>query len=42
MKAERPSGKISDVFNFLKKGNRAPLSIEEIGRLTSRGWAGKR
>jgi AbrB family looped-hinge helix DNA binding protein len=30
VKAARPSGQISDVFNFLKRENAPSLSIEEI------------
>jgi bifunctional DNA-binding transcriptional regulator/antitoxin component of YhaV-PrlF toxin-antitoxin module len=42
MKAERPAGKISDVFNFLKRKKGPSLSIEEIDKIAKRGWAGKR
>ena len=42
MKAVRPTGHISDVFNFLKRENRPSLSIEEINEIAARGWAGKR
>jgi AbrB family looped-hinge helix DNA binding protein len=42
MKAVRPAGKISDVFNVFKRGNRRPLSIEQINAIARRGWAGKR
>ena len=42
MKAVRPTGRISDVFDFLKKKNGPSLSIEEINRIAARGWAGKR
>lgn len=42
VKAARPTGQISDVFNFLKKTNRRSLSIEEMNEVTARGWAGKR
>lgn len=42
MKAARPTGKISDVFNFLKRKNGPSLSIEEINEVAARGWAGKR
>ena len=42
VKAARPSGKISDVFNFLKKENGPSLSIEDINKIASRGWSGKR
>jgi bifunctional DNA-binding transcriptional regulator/antitoxin component of YhaV-PrlF toxin-antitoxin module len=42
VKAARPKGGISDVFNFLKRENGASLSIEEINKVVARGWAGKR
>jgi AbrB family looped-hinge helix DNA binding protein len=42
MKAARPAGHISDVFNFLKIENGPSLSIEEINMVTAQGWAGKR
>jgi AbrB family looped-hinge helix DNA binding protein len=42
VKAAGPTGKISDVFNFLKKENGPSLSIEEINKVAAEGWAGKR
>jgi len=42
VKAARPTGKISDVFDFLKKENGPSLTIEEIDEIAARGWAGKR
>ncbi len=42
LKAERAAGKISDVFNFLKRVNGPSLSIEEINEVARRGWAGRR
>lgn len=42
VKAARPTGKISDAFNFLKKENGPSLSIEEMSEIAARGWAGKR
>ena len=42
MKAVRPTGKISDVFDFLKRDDGASLSIEEINNIAARGWAGRR
>ena len=42
VKAARPKGNISDVFNFLKRENGPSLSIEEISKVVARGWAGKR
>ena len=42
LKAERAAGKISDVFNFLKRKDCPSLSIEEINEAARRGWAGRR
>jgi AbrB family looped-hinge helix DNA binding protein len=42
VKAARPSGKISDVFDFLKRENGPSLSIEEMSKIAARGWAGRR
>ena len=42
VKAVRPTGKISDVFDFLKRDDGASLSIEEINNIAARGWAGRR
>jgi bifunctional DNA-binding transcriptional regulator/antitoxin component of YhaV-PrlF toxin-antitoxin module len=42
IKASRPTGKISDVFDFLKRENGPSLSIEEINEVARRGWAGRR
>ena len=42
LKAERAAGKISDVFNFLKRKNGPSLSIEEINEAARSGWAGRR
>jgi AbrB family looped-hinge helix DNA binding protein len=42
IKASRPKGKISDVFDFLKQENGASLSIEQINEAARRGWAGRR
>ena len=42
VKAARPSGKISDVFDFLKREHGPSLSIEEMNKVVARGWAGKR
>lgn len=42
MKAARPTGKISDVFNLLKRKNGPSLSIKRINELAARGWRGKR
>jgi AbrB family looped-hinge helix DNA binding protein len=42
VRAARPAGKISDVFNLLKKKGGPSLSIKEINKIAARGWAGKR
>jgi hypothetical protein len=39
IKASRPRGEISDVFDFLKCENGPPLSIEEINQVATQGWA---
>ena len=42
IRAAQPTGKISDVFGFLKRKGGPTLSIEEINEVARRGWAGKR
>ena len=42
MKAARPIGKISDVFDLFKRRSGLSLSIEEINKVARRGWAGRR
>ena len=42
VKAAQPAGKISDVFNFLKRKKGRSLSIAEINRIAARGWARRR
>jgi len=42
VRAARPGGQISEVFNFLKRENGPVLSIEEMNEIAARGWAGKR
>ncbi len=42
VRAARSTGRISDVFGFLKRENGRPLSIEEMNRIAARAWAGKR
>jgi bifunctional DNA-binding transcriptional regulator/antitoxin component of YhaV-PrlF toxin-antitoxin module len=41
MKAIRPAGKISDVFNLLKRKNGPRLSIKQINEVAARGWRGR-
>ena len=42
VKAERPTGKISDAFGFLKQEGGPRLTIEEINEIIADSWAGKR
>lgn len=42
VKAAPPAGRISDVFGLLKRKGGRRLSIEEMNRITARGWAGRR
>jgi bifunctional DNA-binding transcriptional regulator/antitoxin component of YhaV-PrlF toxin-antitoxin module len=42
MRAARATGKISDVFNLLKKQRGASLSVDEMNEVARRGWAGRR
>jgi hypothetical protein len=42
MKAPRPTGAISDAFDFLKRKNSPCLSIEEMNKIAARSWTGKR
>ncbi len=42
VKAARPAGKISEVFDLLKRENGPCLSIEEINEIAARGWSGER
>jgi AbrB family looped-hinge helix DNA binding protein len=37
-----PTGRISDVFGFLKRKGGASLSIEEMNEIAASGWAGKK
>jgi bifunctional DNA-binding transcriptional regulator/antitoxin component of YhaV-PrlF toxin-antitoxin module len=42
VKAARPTGLISDVFDFLKREGGPSLSIEEINEAAAKGWTGER
>lgn len=42
VRAARPTGRISDVFGFLKREKGRTLSIEDMNRIAARGWAGER
>jgi hypothetical protein len=41
IRAARPTGRISDAFNFLKKQDGPSLSIEEMSKIATR-WADRR
>ena len=41
MKAVQPAGKISDVFNLLKRKNGRRLTIKQINEVAARGWRGR-
>lgn len=38
----QPRGRISDVFNSLKRKGGPRLSIEQINKIAEQGWSGKR
>jgi hypothetical protein len=40
VRAVRPTGRISDVFDYLKKESAPSLSIEEMNEIAARSWAG--
>jgi len=42
VKAARPAGRISDVFDFLKQESGPSLSIGEMNEIAAEGWSGKR
>ena len=42
VKAAGATGRISDVFNFLKREDGPHLTIEEMNEVAAKGWAGKR
>lgn len=42
VRPERPAGKISCVFNSLKRPGQPHISIEEMNGITAKGWAGER
>ena len=41
IRAERPAGNISDVFNSLKQPGGPCVSIEEMNEIIAKGWAGE-
>ena len=42
VRADKPQGKISDVFGALKREGQRPVSIEEMNEAIAKGWAGER
>ena len=36
-----PAGRITDIFNCLKKPDRRGLSVDEMNEIAARGWAGQ-
>ena len=42
VKAARTGGRISDVFNILKRDDAASLTIEQINQIAAKAWAGER
>lgn len=42
VRASRATASIAKVFNLLKREGSPSLSIEEIGEIAKRGWAGDR
>lgn len=42
VRAARPTGRISDVFNMLKRKGGPSLSIEQMNQIASKAWAGER
>jgi AbrB family looped-hinge helix DNA binding protein len=41
VRAARPTGKISDVFDFFKEEGGPSFTIEEINEAIRKGWAGE-
>lgn len=42
VRAARPTGSISSVFNLLRRQNGPALSVTEIGEIAARSWAGRK
>jgi AbrB family looped-hinge helix DNA binding protein len=42
VKAAHPGGRISDVFNILKREGARSLSIDEMNQIVAKAWAGNR
>ena len=41
VRAERPAGKISETFDFLKRPKGRALSIAKMKKIAAQGWSGK-
>jgi hypothetical protein len=42
LKGAGPGGRISDVFNMLKRDGGPSLSIEQMNEISARSWSGDR
>ncbi|BBK41481.1 hypothetical protein STVA_15010 [Allostella vacuolata] len=42
VRAAHPTGRISDVFDLLKRDEAPSLTIEEMNEIVARGWAGQK
>jgi bifunctional DNA-binding transcriptional regulator/antitoxin component of YhaV-PrlF toxin-antitoxin module len=42
VRAASATGRISDIFNMLKRDGAPSLSIEDMNRIAARSWAGER
>ncbi|HVV94319.1 MAG TPA: AbrB/MazE/SpoVT family DNA-binding domain-containing protein [Hyphomicrobiales bacterium] len=42
VRAARPAGRIEDTFGLFRRDRGPTLTIEEIGEIAARGWAGRR
>lgn len=42
VRAAGPTGRISDLFGFLKRENGPSLSIDAMNQIAAGGWTGKR
>jgi AbrB family looped-hinge helix DNA binding protein len=42
VRAAQPTGRISDIFDLLKRKDRPRLSIKDMNEIAAQGWAGKK
>ena len=42
VRAARPTGNISQLFDFLKREDGPSLSIDEMNKIAAKGWAGRK